>query len=737
MILTRKLLAPTLILFVIFLAGLFAYFFSSLHDVYHEAEEGDLASFSDSFAAELENQKQLVLTLAIQAAGDPNIQKAFAARDRQELFDLTRPEFVLLQANNANIILYQYHLPDGKLFLNAAEAEIQTLETLSASPAVLQAISEQTAIAGLEYDNGRLGIRGIAPVFHQDRYVGSVEFGTGLSDSLLAGLKNKYGGEWQILLVRDLVSGAPSDPGSPNPDLMTLATTQTKPLFNDPSSYVNALEGTTGITHPSLDGRDYAILTTPIYDYSGRIIGILDIIYDHTHISADQNSRLLYAGLISLLSIVGGAVVMVFLTTRTLQPIQLLTRSAAEIAEGNVSSYVNMDADNDEIGILVRAFNRMTSQLRSSIVDLEQRVAERTRDLENQTLRLRVAAEIARDTLSALDLVSLLDRSAQLIFDRFNLYHVGIFLVDKNREYAALTASPSESGQSMVAGKFKVGVGDPNPVGRTAATGEPVIESDITREGTSTPRALLPDTRSQITLPLKAEQKVLGVLDIQSEKPQAFKQNDIAVFQVLADQLATAIERTRLAEEMAQTLEELDRSYGRYTREGWRNLSGSGRIRNAGYRFNNIRIEPVAEVTGFVEQALETGTVVNSNYADASQEIAIPIKLRGQTIGAVHAKLKDGTGEAAINTLQLAIDRLASALESARLYEQASIRADREQAISQITNAISSSSEYDLIMRTTVRELGNLLNDTEVAIQILNETGDENPSQESGSWIQR
>ena len=736
MILTRKLLAPTLVLFVLFLAGLFVYFFSSLHDVYHEAEEGDLASFSDSFSAELENQKRLVLSLALEAASDQSIQQAFAERDRQALIELVTPGFMLLQTNNANLVLFQFHLPDGRLFLNATEPDDFAADSISTSPAVLQATIEQTTIAGLEFDNGELGIRGIAPIFYQDTYIGSVEFGTGLNNSLLADLKNKYGGEWQILLTKDLISGAPSVSGSPNPDLMTIATTQATPLFNNPESYVRALGGNTGITHPSVEGRDYAVLTTPLYDYSGSIIGVLDIVYDHTHISATQNSRLLFAGLISLLAVTVGVLVMVFLTSRTLQPIQLLTRAAAEIAEGNVSSYVNIDADNDEIGVLVRAFNRMTAQLRGSIVDLEQRVAERTRDLENQTLRLRVAAEIARDTLSARDLESLLDRSAQLIFDRFNLFHVGIFLVDKNREFATLSASPSQERQSMITNRLKVAVGEPNSIGRVAATGEPRISSD-NRQDSKTSTTLLTNTLSEITLPLKSEQNVLGVLDIQSDKPQAFKQNDIAVFQVLADQLATAIERTRLAEEVEQTLEELERSYGRYTREGWQNLSGSGRIKNVGYRFNNIRIEPVTGLTDAAEQALKTGTTVYSNGDSSVQEVVIPIKLRGQTIGAMHARLKEGSSESTMNTLQFAIDRLASALESARLYEQASLRADREQAISQITNAISSSSEYDLIMRTTVRELGNLLNDTEVAIQILSDNGDEVSAAGTGTRGQR
>src|SRR3989337_4054582 len=119
MILTRKLIAPTVILFIVLLAGLFAYFFSSLHDVYHEAEEADLASFRDSFSAEVENQKQLALALASEAAGKPAIQEAFAKRDRQRLLELVLPSFELLNESNDHIILYQYHLTDGTLFFNA------------------------------------------------------------------------------------------------------------------------------------------------------------------------------------------------------------------------------------------------------------------------------------------------------------------------------------------------------------------------------------------------------------------------------------------------------------------------------------------------------------------------------------------------------------------------------------------------------------------------------------------
>ncbi|HET9588611.1 MAG TPA: GAF domain-containing protein [Anaerolineales bacterium] len=725
MILTRKLIAPAVILFILLLAGLFAYFFASLHEAYHEAEEGNLASFNDSFAAEVENQKQLALALASEAAGNPMIQEAFAAGEEQRLLELAIPSYEHLKESNGNVIIYQYHFADGTLFIDVNDPADPEMSEVTRSRATLLANQEQKPVAGLESENGDLGIQGVVPVFYQGKHIGSVEYGIGLNQILLLDLKEKYGGEWRILLSKNIITGHDSDEASPNPDLMVFATTQDSSLFNEPESYTRALTGVSSITHPSVAGRDYAILSAPIYDYSEQIIGVLDIVYDHTHISAVQNTRLLFAGLASFGALFVGILGLVYLTSRTLQPIQMLTRAAAEIAEGSVSSYVNLRAGDDEIGILVNAFNRMTTQLRSSIMDLEQRVANRTQDLESQTLRLRAAAEIARDVASIRELDELLERSAQSIVDRFNFYHVGIFILDRNKEFAVLTASPTEAGREMLARNLKLRVGEAGIVERVAATGEPRLSLDAQTDTIRLGKSVLAGTRSEMALPLKVENQVMGVLDIQSDQSQAFSQDDIAILQVMADQLATAIERTRLSQELERNLSDLRRAYGQYTREGWRRFSNSGRIINQGYRFDNIRIEPINELPAPGTQALHTGTVVHSNSTDEGDTIAIPIKLRGQTIGVVNAKLKEGFGQNALATIESAVERLATALESARLYEEASLRADREQAISQVTSAISASTGYEEILRMAVLEIGTLLNDTEVAIQILQDSDDQ------------
>jgi GAF domain-containing protein len=227
-----------------------------------------------------------------------------------------------------------------------------------------------------------------------------------------------------------------------------------------------------------------------------------------------------------------------------------------------------------------------------------------------------------------------------------------------------------------------------------------------------------------MALPLKVEGNLIGVLDIQSDKPHAFTPDDAAILQILADQLATAIDRTILLERIEQNLHELEQAYGQFTRESWKGFEKSGLPSSIGYRFDNIHLEPIKEIPTHGDEAIQTGkTVVYSNGRRPSEKnlVAVPIKLRGRTLGVVTVQLKEGYNETTISTLEAAIERLAASLESARLYEEARMRADRELSISRVTTAISSSTEYEQILQTTVREIGNLLSDTEVAIQILEE----------------
>jgi GAF domain-containing protein len=380
----------------------------------------------------------------------------------------------------------------------------------------------------------------------------------------------------------------------------------------------------------------------------------------------------------------------------------------------------------DSINEKMEELRRQDTELRNTQSDLEKRVVDRTREIESQTLRLRVVAEIAKDTTTARNVDELLQRGARLIHERFNFYQTGIFMLDNIREFAVLIASPTEAGKQMIDDGHRLRVGEVGIVGRVAATGEPRITLDTGMDAIHFNNPLLPNTRSEMALPIKVENRTVGVLDIQSDQSQAFNEDDVAIMQTLTDQMAIAIERTRLLQQVEENLKELQQAYGLSTRESWKSLAESGLLSNAGYRFDNVRIQPIITPPEIGMEAMQSGKMVVRNGRGTEQvkqvTAAIPVKLRGQSIGVVTVKLKEGYSSKTINTIEQAVERLATSLESARLFEEARSRADREQAIAHVTSSISSATEFDTILRTTVEEVGKSLGDSEVSIQIFSDS---------------
>ncbi|MCC6568481.1 MAG: GAF domain-containing protein [Anaerolineales bacterium] len=722
MILTRKLLTPTLLLLVILLAGLFGYFYASLHNASHASEEASMASFNDSFKAELANQERLAISLALQSANSIDVQEAIAKRDAQLLASISEAAYTEL-ADRSNIVTYQFHLPDGSL-LYSADSDA-TVSPFVVNPAVMAVNSDHQPVSGLVINESALELVGVAPVFNRGKYVGCVEIAVGLDASLLAQMKEKYGGDWRILLVQGLAPSTVDASPVEDSNFVVFASTQGNEITAKTENYLRVQEGETTIIHPTVSGNSYAVMSSPLYDFSGNLLGALDIVYNHTHLTNEQNNRIAAAGLVTLAMLLVGAFILITSTRRTLSPIQALTRAAAEITEGHSASYVNVESEGDEIGVLIRAFNRMTTQLRGSISNLEQRIADRTRELEQQALRLRAATEISQFSASERDLNKTLERAGHLLMSRLECSFVGIYFLEKDGAHAILASSPTKAGKNRVQQKFRLPVNYESVVGFVAKTGEARIAPDVRFNATQFSDTFLPESRSEIILALKSENKTIGVLDIHSEKEDAFHQSDLSIMQIIADQLSSAVERSRLSQESSRYLSDLEQAYGRNTRDGWRKFITARQLQNRGYRFDNIRIEPFEEISGVGRKAIDQGITVAASAAATNQEIAIPIKFRGQTIGVVQATLREGSGETIVTTLEQAIDRLASSLESARLYEEAQIRANREQAISQIASLIGSSSDYESILRTTVREIGNVLTDTEVIIQLASATGND------------
>jgi PAS domain S-box-containing protein len=198
----------------------------------------------------------------------------------------------------------------------------------------------------------------------------------------------------------------------------------------------------------------------------------------------------------------------------------------------------------------------LREQIQRHAEELEQQVAVRTAQLTRRTTQLQVAAEVARDATTAYDLDELLTRSANLVRDRFGFYHAGIFLIDERGEHAVLRAATGEAGRQMLEHEHKLRVGEVGIVGHACASGEPRVVLDTGADAAYFDNPFLPDTRSEMALPMRVGGDVTGALDVQSTEEAAFDQDDVEILQVMADQLAVAIERTRLFEQVQATLEE-------------------------------------------------------------------------------------------------------------------------------------------------------------------------------------
>jgi GAF domain-containing protein len=365
-----------------------------------------------------------------------------------------------------------------------------------------------------------------------------------------------------------------------------------------------------------------------------------------------------------------------------------------------------------------RALAEMNRELQASRDELR----ARTRKLEQRAVQLRAAAEITRDTTAARSLDDMLDRAVNMIRRRFGFYHAGVFLVDEAGEYAVLRAATGEAGRQLLEQGHKLRVGKSGIVGHVAFTGESRVALDVGADAVHFRNPLLPETRSEMALPLRIGRRVIGALDVQSWEEAAFDDEDVSILQTIADQLAVAVENARLLQEMQQTMHELEIASRRYTRETWQ----TGGERALGYRYRRTDIELAVEQPPEAQQAwLEGRSVVTAvqSPGDGGQEVfsaaAIPIKLRGQVIGVLSLRSsKTDIASRTVSQIEEVADRLAMALENARLLEETERRARREQLLGEMTAQFTQSLDMDTLLRSAVRELGQLPNVAEASVHV-------------------
>lgn len=487
----------------------------------------------------------------------------------------------------------------------------------------------------------------------------------------------------------------------------------------------------TGVRRVELNGEEKYVAYQPIpaIGYSlGMVVPVNEtqatLITTREQLARESRRTLLSVIGSTILLLIGGLLISRWMGNTLAKPLMQLTETASRLSMGDLNSEAVIQT-RDEIGVLARTFNTMAARLREIIASLEQRVAERTADLEQANAQnrkradqLQAVSEVARAVSTEVNLEKLLNLVTEVVSSRFGFYHVGVFLLDPVNKMAVLRASNSPGGRRLVARRHSLAVGQVGIVGHVTASGEPRIALDVGEDADYFKNPDLPETRSEMTLPLKIRGHIIGALDVQSTLPGAFTPADAQTLGTLADQVAIAIENARLFEEASQALEESKALYGEYIKRNWDKKAAPSII---GYQHSAgsgvVLEQPVARDE--VDTALQSGSTTVSDGPGAVPAVATPIQLQNQVIGVLDVRSTDPdriwTREE-IAVIESVAERLGLALENARLFEETSSRASREQVVAEITSRIRETNDPQAMIRTTIEELQRVLNVSRVEI---------------------
>jgi GAF domain-containing protein len=343
----------------------------------------------------------------------------------------------------------------------------------------------------------------------------------------------------------------------------------------------------------------------------------------------------------------------------------------------------------------------------------EERMNTRTRQITtmNQLILERAGqldsiVEITRSVLAIQELDRLLSLIVQSLSEKFGYYHVGLYLLDEQKQNAVLMASSSEVGLRIMEHGQHQKISDQNLIGYTIRSSQPRTITDTSTDSRFQPQPELSNTRSELALPLKVNQIAFGVLDFHSDTAKIFSEEYISMLSILGDMIAVTVQNSILHEKAQRTLSEAEVSSRNKSVNDWDGWVES--VQSRGYRYDGIRVEALKkpDSSGASQKRLET----------------IPIRLRGQTIGSIKIQLSEASPDWTEDDRAIAeatAERAALALEGARLLDEAKRRAAREAFLSDVAAKLGASFQLDSILRDTVEELGQTLEDSTVSFHLI------------------
>ena len=379
--------------------------------------------------------------------------------------------------------------------------------------------------------------------------------------------------------------------------------------------------------------------------------------------------------------------------------------------------------------------NAANQQLQTQAHELE----EINEQLHRQTSQLQATAEIAKAGSSILDPDALLIEVVNRVEEGFRplgVYYAGLFLLDETQRFAELKAATGE------AGKLALEMGYQVELDETSAVGWCVIHRQAhiaLRAGESTVRfgtVPMPETRSEIALPLRSRGRILGALSVHSTRRTAFDEADVAVLQTMADQVAVAIDNAQLFSQTETVLAEVQAVQRHYLAQAWQDFLALSSVNQVDYTQPGVKVGDGRILRQARHKAMKEGQTVSVNSADnpvtvsstdpGQTAMVVPLKLREQVIGTMalletrHQRM--WTAEEVAMTETIA-EQVALTVENLRLMDDTQRRAVRERLVSEISDRMQRATDMADLMRITAEGLNEALNSSRTLVQMKTEDG--------------
>ncbi len=343
-------------------------------------------------------------------------------------------------------------------------------------------------------------------------------------------------------------------------------------------------------------------------------------------------------------------------------PIQRLNLATQAVGASNLNVALPHGSE-DEVGQLISNFSRMVERLKNTLGSLQ----ARTQDLD-------LAVEVGRDLSRVRDLESTLNDAVETIRNRFNLYYAQIYLTDPTRRSLILRAGTGEVGRKLIQRGHRLLVGPGSINGAAASSQEAVVVTNTEESQGHRTNPLLPDTRSEMAIPLIADGKLVGVLDLQSDEVGGLSEENVPGFTALSAQLAVAIQNAALFSETQQARAEVEAYTERLSRQNWEGyLNGIDRSQYLAAAYDLSHEAPLHTLPEPKPEEIE---------------FSLPITVAGASVGAIRLTDYENRGWSSEETemLTAVADKVANHIDNLRLLSEAEkYRLEAENVVRRLT----------------------------------------------------